>query len=381
MNYAVYGSKEQALTAKKVIEKMSPPHGQPSNKVVCFVDNADFHRIGDSNDNTAIVSIYKAKQLYDEKDVQGIVVPSSYPHTVFWDMVDFCRKVGFPDKDILTIPINVLRGAPADDNRLCTLDSLIQLYDVHWNIRIDCNLNCRGCTVCANITKTKGNYDLSLFQREIDRLHELVPDVFLISIMGGEPFMNPQVCDFVEYSRRVYPYANITVTTNGSYLFSTPEETFQRIRKAKANIKLSLYPPFYSRTDDFIGILKKYDMDFHIEPVYTFSKCLTKKPHTKPDTLTECRYFCKEVRDGYISRCVPAFYAYKLNARFETNLPEYEGIDLFDPSLTGKSLIKRLRDPLPLCAHCYLDEERLQFYTWIQSKNNNDEEKDYFWDI
>ncbi len=380
MRYAVYGSKEQAVAAKKVIERMPPRSGQCSNTVGCFVDNADFHRIGDANDNTPIVSLYRATQLYAAGELQGIVVPSSYPHVVFWNMVDFCRNVGFLEKDIFTIPINVLRGAVTEASCLCTLDSLVQMYDVHWNIQIDCNLNCRGCTVCANITETKGSYDFLQFQKEINRLHELVPNVFLISIMGGEPFMNPQVWDFVEYARQVYPYAQITVTTNGSFLLSTEKDTFQRIRNAKANIKLSLYPPFYGRTDDFVVVLKKYDMDFHIEPVYDFSKCLTKKPHAKPEGLNECRYFCKEVRGGYICRCVPAFYADKLNARFGTDLPEYTGIDLFDPSLTGEALIKKLRESLPLCAYCYLDEEKLRFYPWAQSKNGNDEETDYFWD-
>lgn len=227
--------------------------------------------------------------------------------------------------------------------------------------------------MCANLTDKRGSYDFQQFQREISRLHELIPNIYNISLMGGEPFMNPLLCEFTEYARGVYPYAHITITTNGILLLSRSEEFYRRIRDAKAKIKLSLYPPFYERLDEWVALLKKYELKFFIQPVKDFGKCLSKVPRP----VHECRYFCKEVRDGRISRCVPAFYAFELNKKFNLHLPEYEGMDLFDQTLTGEILAQKLKEPVELCKYCFLDENITASYPWMRSVGD-DAEEDYF---
>lgn len=105
MAYAIYGSKEQALNAKMKLEEVAP-----NINVDYFIDNASFDRLGDCIHKATVISLHKAKKLYRENILEGVIVPSTYPNEIYNSMVDCCLGIGMNKKQVLTMPINILRG-------------------------------------------------------------------------------------------------------------------------------------------------------------------------------------------------------------------------------------------------------------------------------
>ncbi len=80
-----------------------------------------------------------------------------------------------------------------------------------------CNLKCAECPAGnGSMKRPRGNLDYSLFRNVIDELSPRLS--YLMLYFQGEPFLHPQLEDFISYSagKKIYT----SVATNGHYLSS-----------------------------------------------------------------------------------------------------------------------------------------------------------------
>lgn len=80
-----------------------------------------------------------------------------------------------------------------------------------------CNLTCNNCGT-GNCYNFKGTYRWSEEGHLYEKWAE-VADFPEIDILGGEPYLNPELLDWAVNIRKLWPNANMTVTTNGTLLY------------------------------------------------------------------------------------------------------------------------------------------------------------------
>jgi hypothetical protein len=355
--YAVVGSKVNAQKIRQLVNRHFI-----DRKIAYFIENLNFNRIGsevedESGGRTPIISLYAFAELYAQGKVKGALIPSEMPVFTMRVMRKRLLDAGIPEESIFAVPITAFRKDALTDDEILRIftpySSLVQIYDLYVNVTGYCNLNCRSCTVCSNLVEGKPVYALDAFTKDLRRLHELVPDIVGLGLAGGEPLLLDNLCEYIEVARDIYPHAGITVSTNGILLPGLSREKLHIMLKNKVKIRLSLYPPLRKNLDTYLGILREYGIPFYVSDYEVFGKAYVRKPYfDKQERFATCGAPCAGFRNGHISYCEVALFVGNLNKKFGLSLPEYGGIDIHTPSLTGEKLMRKMEKPLDICSWC-----------------------------
>lgn len=90
-----------------------------------------------------------------------------------------------------------------------------KLSYLEFQICSHCNLKCKGCGVFSNYAEEE-YADWQQYKADLVRLSEIFSGgVERIHLMGGEPFLNPEVGKFVEVTREVFEDCDCRIVTNG----------------------------------------------------------------------------------------------------------------------------------------------------------------------
>jgi organic radical activating enzyme len=93
---------------------------------------------------------------------------------------------------------------------------MISLPVVEFYITNVCNLTCRGCNRFNNYS-FKGHQYWDDFSAEYKNWSQRV-DIKNITIIGGEPTLNPDLESWAQNLRSLWPNSNIMVQSNGTYI-------------------------------------------------------------------------------------------------------------------------------------------------------------------
>ena len=87
-----------------------------------------------------------------------------------------------------------------------------------FSVATHCNLNCKGCAHFSPLSKEEFP-DFAEAERDFARLGELFHGkCSSISLMGGEPLLNPQIEDYCRMVRKYFPVGDVQIVTNGILL-------------------------------------------------------------------------------------------------------------------------------------------------------------------
>lgn len=97
-----------------------------------------------------------------------------------------------------------------------------------------------------------------------------------------------------------------------------------------------------------------------------FSKYLNPHGDSDPNEIfPNCiRRNCTFLAKGKMAACCQPFVIHYFNDYFNENIPEEEGIDLYEPGLDGWEIQKRLITPMKSCRYCSADVP----FDWAASK-------------
>lgn len=117
---------------------------------------------------------------------------------------------------------------------------------VSCHVTAKCNLRCKMCAVYIPKLYESGNvpeYSIEEIKDSFKAYFELVEQVRLISITGGEPMLYPHLAELIEYLLAYEDsYSKLEVFTNGSLLI--PENVLQTmVRSKKAVLFVDNYGP------------------------------------------------------------------------------------------------------------------------------------------
>ena len=92
---------------------------------------------------------------------------------------------------------------------------MIKFPVIEFYITNVCNLECRGCNRFNNYN-FKGHQYWNDYATEIEAWSTRI-DPKQITILGGEPLLNPDLEKWASNLRRLWPKSNIMIQTNGTY--------------------------------------------------------------------------------------------------------------------------------------------------------------------
>ena len=247
---------------------------------------------------------------------------------------------------------------------------------MEYHVADHCNMNCKGCGHCANIIPDAEFPDINIYEKELIRLKELFDGIGLIRLLGGEPLLNVELSDYIKLTRCYFPFANLHIVTNGILLTEMPDRLVQILHDECVTVDISLYPPMHEHEDSIRSYLKEKDLLFVVEKIDTFYRRFT--PFGGNDAAKSYAH-CESSRNhlmnkGRIASCAMPYSIEILNRKYGYSIEHDAWIDLFDSSIDGWEINKRLDSESSLCSYC---KDDLQSYKWEQKDAQNACESDW----
>jgi len=226
------------------------------------------------------------------------------------------------------------------------------LTQVEMHVSDACNLNCRGCTHFSPLFH-QIDADVASRLEDVEKLAGKVSHILNFFLLGGEPFLNPEISAYVEGLQKILPHTRRTIVTNGLLIPKLPQEVLDSIRRTKTFISISEYEPTHEAIEEITARLEEAGIAYELRSFD--SKQLFNKP---VETVPSGKYpqkcisdGCVNIYNGKICRCPTLMYAFKFNETFGEHLPT-EGILNLEDAPSGEELLNWLKEPVPLCVHC-----------------------------
>lgn len=224
---------------------------------------------------------------------------------------------------------------------------------VEMHVSDCCNLNCKGCTHFSPIfEKTMPDFKKRL--RDVELLKSKFSDVLQFSILGGEPFLNPDIIRYIEKIRKMLPNTYLQIVTNGLLLLELKEEIFLCMKENNIIVSISEYEPTHRKMGEIKEKLNQYKIPYIVR---TYD---SKQKFNKPLSLSETSKYpkccisdgCVNIWNGKIARCPTLMYVSKFNEVFKKNLPTEGILNMEENCPSGDKLLEILKQEVPLCKHC-----------------------------
>lgn len=249
------------------------------------------------------------------------------------------------------------------NQKYATLGSDFLYVDrISFSITTRCSLNCKNCSIFVPYYEKQCDFTKESIFSRIDKLVETFDLINLISIIGGEPLLHPDLFEIVDYISQKKKINHIFIVTNGTILPNKNE--LINLNKDKVHFECSNYGILSKKEEELLLLLEEtgvavvnrnknigtswFEMLPNIYHGYSeeklqqsFDRCISRN--------------CTSIVNGKLSRCVVGAYLEEL----KTLPPEvYEYVDLFDDSMTLEERKKACnyllykKTPLKVCNYC-----------------------------
>lgn len=363
MNIAILGN---TSFSQNLYQKALKSEVVNSAKIITLDQQAQ-----EGSDNTDVITIFAAYHKFRNR-IDYILVPSLIDDdTDILSLIQKLKDLGFESEKLLIVPVEILLGVDDFDIKKCLhIDKYNYLDYLEISINDFCNLNCKGCSHFCNLVKDRQFPDFTNYRRDFLQLKKLISHIFKIRIMGGEPFLNPELPKYVTMIREVYAFSDLRICTNATLILKQKEDVFNVIRENKVMLDISVYPPLFNQMDKIIQKLQSLQVAYNYEIITRFKPILLGEKSSYPfKALTECNSL--NLKDGYLAPCPVVLNIDYYNKEFDTDYPNTGGkVDIFKKGLKSEEIIKELKKPFDLCNHCSHYRDNLSFFKWKNSSNN-----------
>lgn len=223
-----------------------------------------------------------------------------------------------------------------------------------------CNLKCASCLHFSSLVEKPYFKDLQTFELEAKRISEICGDpTIMYNILGGEPFLHPDVIEFPKIVRKYLPQAEILITNNGTLLHKLTDEQIQELNDTDVYICTSDYGVV-----DLSEVSKKFKHFYQMPRGQMYNTCFDLHGSQDPAfSYKNCdqqhkdeEWNCSVLRDGKLYPCPMSAYMDVFTNYFHLDLPEFkeQGIDIFRH--TAEEIDKYLNEPTSACRYCKTTE-------------------------
>ena len=226
-----------------------------------------------------------------------------------------------------------------------------------------CNLNCRGCCRFCNSLQEKHFADIKIFEKDLKRFKELVENIEMFRLFGGEPLLHPDLDKFVYIARKYYPYSEIDIVSNGLLIDRMPPQLIEAIKSCYVKLEISVYKPTRAKMQSIMNTIDEYKLGYTLNNVDKFWKRFNMAGDSIPEAMwQDCEWKkCNGLRDGKFMMCPLPIVIKEFNKMFDFNYNfDNEVLDIYDDSLTFEDIKDFINRPHDYCAYC----GRPEFIKW-----------------
>ncbi len=138
----------------------------------------------------------------------------------------------------------------------------MSLFSLDWVITERCSLRCKDCSNLMQYFKRPINYDKKTLINEMYRLLEHVDEIMDLRIIGGEPFMNPQMAELMSEFLDCKQINNFSIYTNATIL---PDIVMLQVMKhPKVKLEVSDYGELAKNLPRFLDILNTNHIRYNL---------------------------------------------------------------------------------------------------------------------
>ncbi len=230
-----------------------------------------------------------------------------------------------------------------------------------------CNLNCNACSHFSPMVREDFDH-LESFKSDINQMRLYFERINKIRLLGGEPFLDDKLDEYVVLVRQLYPDSIIEVVTNGLLIPRVPDRILRTISDSGIVVTITLYPPTAKILDEIITTLNKYDLEYQVsEMVINFHRKFLPDGSSDPEkAFSECTLgrYCTFVYSGRLYLCSGAALVKYYNDVSGTDIVCKESsIDLYNTST--EEIVRFLNQYNDSCRYCGRGSEE----TWSVCEN------------
>lgn len=378
INVAIWGYKDGKYLYDQILEAKDCNYN-----VVAIVDNdKKFQGLGVHE--LRVGNLEELALDYKNKKIEKIIV------CVRKGFSRFCIIKNLQEADIVLTDIILFKPSPLIFKSPIIFDENDAGYKTQWyfitdnnrnkpiiqhleaNLADGCNLNCRGCLHFSNLYKIG---DIPDEQAILDSIKIIAQkcEIFQFRILGGEPLLNDKLADFIVELRKILPYCDIAIISNGILIPKVNEYLFEVMNKCQIGFILTLYQPTLKMKDKIYQRLDKFRVLYgsHEAKTDLFEKFIMLEPSeidSHPYESCEPRGILV-LKDGKLYKCPVEAYIGKYCDTYDVCMEVPNGIDVKDEAINWKTTIENLyTKPRTLCKYC---SKNSSFFEW----NNGHAEK------
>ncbi len=231
-----------------------------------------------------------------------------------------------------------------------------ETYFVHLEVVITerCSLRCRNCSSLMPYYDCPDNLDIDKVIEDIKKVVLAVDSIGEVRILGGEPFLNAQIDELIEYLAHENKIRSITVYTNGTVIPS--EGVLQAIERNNVFVHISDYGIKNERRRQLIDILESNNIQFSCRKYSSWFDFGKVEKNSFNDLelqkiFTNCSSAqCFTLHRGKIFHCPRSAHAHMLGV---VQLPDEEYVDVGEENLKKRvnELLHR-KNYIATCAFC-----------------------------
>lgn len=364
MRLAVYGA---GKCGEYVMQEIK---GCTNSKIegALFIDNNTNLQ---GRDETPVISLECFMESYCGT-VDGVLVAASDELTVQEMVVSLLNR---NYQNIYLLPENVLRGKLPILEKNGNLASYIKhisrckpiLPYVEYHVSDYCNLKCKRCGHFSNLVTEKLFPDIEEFRIALAELGKRFQNIKKFRLMGGEPFINPDLRLFIYEVRKAFPYADISIVSNGLLLPHISEETAEAVRDCGAIIDISQYPPTRKIIGKILKAAEEKNLNVYLsEKIDSFFKSVSSDMSLDYEKIyKDCgSRTCHFLRNGRLYFCPAVSLLFEYKDFLGLDIKEEEvlthSFDLKNSNETGWEMLKKMLCPFEFCKHC----TQRKWYEW-----------------
>lgn len=143
----------------------------------------------------------------------------------------------------------------------------VHLLEIHTAVNTKCTFRCEKCNMFIPYYKTGINYSREELTVNLEQLFRYVDYIYKYQLVGGEPFLNPDLPDFLRYLGDTCQnkIGRLRIITNGSVIPS--DELCAACQHSNVEIHISDYTheiPYIERLEKTITKLKAYGINYKV---------------------------------------------------------------------------------------------------------------------
>lgn len=244
-----------------------------------------------------------------------------------------------------------------------------KLDHVEFQVCSHCNLKCKGCGAFSNYAKEEFA-DLRQYEKDMIRLAEIFQEgIGIIYLMGGEPFLNPQIGEFAQVTRNIFEKCDCRIVTNGLLIDKVPDKILYKLKEANANISITQYLPTVHIKDKIVKRLDSLQInyEFREEVIKQFFKNKNVKGIENGEEAFKKCFKCYTLRNGLLAQCgLPIHAKRNFKKYFDFEFMNFEAdrdyIDLYTTKLSGEEINQLFASSKEFCRFCRIHNP--EFFDW-----------------